>query len=168
MRSPHIAIRCSVSSVLAVASIAALLTLSLSLAHAGDVGNPTTPRPVGPQGWLAAPLTLPLASVPPWARIAAQASVTTLPSDPQYQKEVDETAIRLYQVCLTLGSRCHQPTVEQVEGLQPNGSPFATESAHPTVPSGSPYDGTSETATFIIWFLSGVLLTRPQRRIQPI
>lgn len=100
---------------LTMTGIITLFTVSLPIAHAGDVGNPTGPRP-GAQGWLAAPLTIPLSAVPKWALQAAQTSVTTLPSDPHFQQDVADMAIRIYQTCLSLQNRCHPPTLAQVQG----------------------------------------------------
>lgn len=103
--------------VAAAASVAAAMTIPTLTAYAGSAPA-SGPNP-GVQGWLADPLPQSLAATaaPPWAQELAKTSVTTNPSDPHFTQDVADTAVRLYQHCLNLASRCHAPALADVQGL---------------------------------------------------
>ncbi len=140
-------------SALAGAAIILLLTISLPAAYAGDVDNPTTPRP-GPQGWLASPLSVAASTLPPWALQAAQNSVSTAPSDPSFPQDVTTLAIRIYQECLALPGRCQPAPLAAVPGQAQQSGLVSTRGVQPDAPSsvwpGTPFYNTSGTARNIM------------------
>ncbi len=166
--------------VAAAASVAAAMTIPTLTAYAGSAPasgpNPGVQGWLADP----LPQSLAATAAPPWAQELAKTSVTTNPSDPHFTQDVADTAVHLYQHCLNLASRCHAPALADVQGLVGSvgstthgeghllrsslGSPSRTihtlalpekgSATRPrttyTVASGTPYYGTSGTATYVM------------------